>query len=114
MKKVLVIDDSETTHERIRSLLVPKYQVLSAMDGIQGMMAAQNHKPDLILLDLKMPGGGGATIFERLRQSPATWDIPVMIHTEIDGVKAPSGTLGMLKKSTPPEQIVATIQRVLG
>lgn len=113
MKKILVIDDSETTHERIRSLFVPRYQVVSAMDGIQGMMAAQNHRPDLILLDIRMPGGG-ATVFERLRQSPATWTIPIMIHSEMDGVQPPAGSLGMLRKSLPPEQIVAAVRRVLG
>ena len=82
MKKILIVDDESSIVEVLRDLLSESgYQVLTAMDGMQATMQAVRFKPDLILLDISMPAGGGIAVFKRLKQSTETQGIPVVFLT---------------------------------
>jgi len=86
--KVLVIDDEENIIEFIRlGLRYEGFQVESAPDGEQGIIAAQRINPDLIILDLMLPGIDGLEVCRRLRSNPTTKDIPILMLTAKDEVR---------------------------
>lgn len=85
--KVLVIDDAENIIEFIRlGLRYEGFQVESAPDGEQGVVAAQRINPDVIILDVMMPGIDGLEVCRRLRSNPTTSDIPILMLTAKDEV----------------------------
>ncbi len=85
--KVLVIDDAENIIEFIRlGLRYEGFQVESAPDGEQGVTAAQRLNPDLIILDVMMPGIDGLEACRRIRSNPTTRDIPILMLTAKDEV----------------------------
>ncbi len=82
IKKILVVDDSPTDQQFLRELLTKKgYQVLSASGGEEGISKARTLQPDLILMDVVMPGLNGFQATRQLSQDDTTKDIPVIICT---------------------------------
>ncbi len=82
MKKILIVDDENVIVEVLRDLLQEAgYNVAVAMDGMQATMQVVKYKPDLILLDISMPAGGGVAVYNRLKKSPETQNIPVIFLT---------------------------------
>lgn len=81
-KKILVADDEipilELIAERLRE---SQYQVVTASDGLLAVQLAHDEKPDLIILDLKMPAGGGMGAFDNLKRSGRTSMIPIIFIT---------------------------------
>ncbi|MDD4997937.1 MAG: response regulator [Syntrophales bacterium] len=85
MKKLLVIDDEEYFCRAVKKAIEMKrdLQVLTATRGDEGLRLARTQKPDLILLDIVMPGMMGTQVAEELSQDPATASIPVIFVTAI-------------------------------
>lgn len=82
IRKILVVDDSPTDQQYLRELLTKKgYQVLSASGGEEGISKARTLQPDLILMDVVMPGLNGFQATRQLSQDEATKNIPVIICT---------------------------------
>lgn len=80
--KVLAIDDEETSLRIIKSILLSQdVRVLTAQDGRQGLALIAEVRPDLIFLDLIMPGMSGFDVLAQLRANPQTKDTPVIIVT---------------------------------
>lgn len=78
--RILVVDDDE----QIRRMLTlglerENYDVLTAADGVEGLQKALNLQPDLIILDLIMPGLSGLEVCQRLRASPQLANVPIVI-----------------------------------
>ena len=85
MTRILVVDDSPTEVHVLKSMLEKSgYQVATALSGEEGIKAAQAHKPDLILMDVVMPGINGFQATRELSSSPQTAHIPVIIVTTKD------------------------------
>lgn len=79
-KKILVVDDEIEHADMVEMRLVANnYEVLRAVDGLEGVERAVQEKPDLILLDLMMPRMDGYTALQRLKSEPTTRKIPVII-----------------------------------
>ena len=80
---VLVIDDEETSRYVLRQMLagLPGLRILEADTGAQGLRRAVQEQPEVILLDLRMPGMDGFEVLDRLAASPDTRDIPVVVCT---------------------------------
>ncbi len=77
---ILVVDDEPPVRLYLEQLLADEgFRVLSAADGPQAIDLAVAHRPDLITMDLMMPGMDGATTIRHLRADPATRDIPVVV-----------------------------------
>ena len=88
MKKILVIDDDVSIVRLVtQHLKASGYEVFGANDAYQGFKKAKETQPDLILLDLKMPAGGGVHTFENLKSSIYTSNIPVIIFTAFQADK---------------------------
>ena len=82
---VLVIDDEASVREYIRECLRGQgYRLLLAANGRDGIQAAIEHDPDLIILDLMMPGVSGFEVVEELKRHPTACDIPVVIFSAKD------------------------------
>ncbi len=87
-KTILLIDDQPFFLTVQQSMLQRHgYRVLAASDGPEGLAMAKQHKPDLILLDIEMPGMDGFTVCETLKQDRALRKIPVIILTQTQDPK---------------------------
>lgn len=82
MKKILVIDDAEFILESTSTLLsFEGYEVVTASDGVEGVAAAKEHKPDLILCDISMPNLDGYGVIEQVRSNKDTVSTPFIFLT---------------------------------
>ncbi len=82
MALVLVIDDNEDERIIARTLLgIAGYRVIDAGDALKGVALAERRRPDLIVLDLMMPGTNGLDALKALRERPSTREIPVALYT---------------------------------
>jgi signal transduction histidine kinase/CheY-like chemotaxis protein len=84
-RRALVIDDDEIVRYLVRQRLA-HYEISEAASGEDGLVQARRAPPDLIILDLMMPGMAGAEVLTRLAADPATREIPVVVltSTELD------------------------------
>jgi CheY-like chemotaxis protein len=114
--RILVIEDNPANLELVQYLLQSAgHEVLTAVDGAQGLAMAQHTVPDLVICDLQMPLLDGYEVLYRLRADPTTCDLVVIAVTAFsmsgDQEKvAVAGFDGYLSKPIEPEQFVATIE----
>ncbi|WP_346862091.1 response regulator [uncultured Draconibacterium sp.] len=86
MEKILAIDDQPDnliTIKAVVKMLLPDYEVVTAMSGTQGIEQAREHQPDVILLDIIMPGMDGYEVCELLKEDELTKHIPVVMVTAL-------------------------------
>ncbi len=83
IKKVLYIEDINVNVELVRQILIkrPRVELISASNALDGIGLAQSEKPDLILMDINMPGMDGITAFNKLKVIEETGKIPVIALT---------------------------------
>jgi CheY-like chemotaxis protein len=81
-KKIMVIDDEENIVELVKAILENEgYEVITASDGKECLDKLKTTKPDLILLDMMMPGMSGREVCERIRKDPRTKNLRVVFLT---------------------------------
>ncbi|MEI7663721.1 MAG: response regulator, partial [Bacteroidota bacterium] len=78
---VLVIEDNPDNMVTVRALLADNCSVLEATDGVEGIAMAGRHKPNLILMDIALPGVDGIQAFKTIRTNPHLYQIPVIALT---------------------------------
>ena len=78
MKKILVVEDVEFNRDLIVQLLEDDYEILTAVDGEEGIQRAEHDRPDLILMDLSLPVVDGWEATRRIRASEAAKHIPII------------------------------------
>ena len=84
--RILVVDDIEANVRLLEAKLTAEYyDVLSACDGPTALAMAASEKPDIVLLDVMMPGMDGFEVCRRLKEDPLTRHIPVVLITALDG-----------------------------
>ncbi len=82
MAKILIVEDNEMNRDLINRRLSKRgYLVVEAIDGDQGLKMAVQESPDLIVVDLGLPGMDGCELTRRLKAGPATEQIPVLALT---------------------------------
>ena len=83
-KKILVVDDDPSIITFMTALLEDNgYEVVTAVDGAQGMSQLQAEKPDLVLLDITMPEKSGVRFYREVRENEQTKDTPVIMVTGV-------------------------------
>jgi DNA-binding response OmpR family regulator len=121
MSKVLLIeDDVELVELYQRVFTLEKFELLTAADGEEGLKKVFAEKPSLILLDIMMPKMDGFQVLLRLKSSPDTKGIPVVILTNLAGVKDAESCLYigakeyLVKSECEPKQVVDRVRDILG
>jgi len=119
-KKILIVDD-ETQIVRLLSMRLEanNYEIVKAYDGNQCTQVAKTETPDLILLDIKMPMGGGITAFETLRNNEITKSIPIIFITaypseQIKNQVIEMGADGFISKPFNSEDLLDKIHSIIG
>ena len=119
-KTVLLVEDNEDNLVVYRTILEHVgYNVLEARDGEEGVSRAQQHHPDLILMDISIPKIDGWEATRRLKAEGDTRDIPIIALTahalEEDRQKAlQAGCDGYLAKPVEPRRVVQEVERFVG
>jgi two-component system alkaline phosphatase synthesis response regulator PhoP len=119
-KRVLIVDDESSLRALVRvNLEVDGLEVSEAVDGIEAMKMLKESMPDLILLDIMMPGKDGIEVLEELAADERLKGIPVILLTakgELEDLErgAALGASGHITKPFDPEQMVRTVKASLG
>jgi two-component system cell cycle response regulator DivK len=118
-KRILVIEDQEDNRRIVRDLLTSVgYETIEAVTGEDGVQAAATHVPDLILMDIQLPGLDGYDATRRIKSNPALQHIPIIAVTSYalsgDDVKAfAAGCNGYVSKPFSPRALLAKIREFL-
>ena len=113
---ILVADDDQTNRGLIGAL--PRkagHEIMETVDCDFAYMQAMVSKPDLIILDIMMPGIDGYEVLSHLRHDPDTWEIPVVVLTAKAGLEEFSksislGAVEVISKPCKPEEIVNAVR----
>ena len=119
-KKILVVDDEPAIVKAIYVRLKnADFDVIIAYDPIQALSLAHNENPDLILLDIKMPVGGGIGLYKNLQRSANLAMIPVIfitanVNEETRGQILEMGAADFIAKPFETEELLSKVRRALG
>jgi DNA-binding response OmpR family regulator len=119
-KKILIIEDDPDVrlgyHVRFKA---NHYDTFFAADAIAGLMEARKEKPDLIILDLGLPGGDGFVVMDRLKINPQLAVIPIIVVSARAGTAnqeraLKAGVNAFLQKPVDNNELLAVIRQALG
>ena len=117
MAKILIVDDIRSEVQLIADALAPKgYDCIQASNGSEALERARTERPDLILLDIVMPGQDGFATFRQLKRDATTKDIPVVIVSSKNGESdrfwgQKQGAADYLPKPFTPNDLVSMVRR---
>jgi two-component system cell cycle response regulator DivK len=117
--RILVVEDQEDNRRILRDLLTSVgYDVMEAVSGDEGVAAAEVHRPDLILMDIQLPGLDGYEASRRIKANQALRGIPIIAVTSYalsgDDVKAyAAGCDAYVTKPFSPRALLAKIREYL-
>ena len=122
MKKILIVEDEDSQRKVLRDTLSQSgYSILEAKDGVEGLHTALRERPDLILLDVRMPLMDGMAMMHALRQNVWGKHASIIIFTNYDNteaqlvqITADQPSYYLLKANTPLETITEKVREVLG
>lgn len=116
--KIMIVDDQRDMAEAAKMVLdMEGYDVVVAYDGEEALRKAEAELPDLIFLDVQMPGKSGLEVCKILKSNAKTKVIPVLIFTasgqNIEDLVAQAGADGYFRKPFAPEDLVAEVKKRL-
>ena len=119
MQRILIVEDEQDIADLIGfNLQRAGYEVLKAFDGVEGTAMAKRERPDLIVLDLMLPGRDGFAVLRELRRDTRTANTPVIMLTaraqtqdRIQGLEA--GADDYLTKPFSPKELILRVQAIL-
>jgi len=86
-RKILIVDDVKSNIDLLKGVLESKFKLQAALNGIDALKIAQMTEPDMILLDVNMPGLDGYDVTDKLRNSIQTKEIPIIMITANNDTK---------------------------
>jgi len=118
-KRILVIEDDPASLRLMQYILEHKgYEVLTAVNGLDGLKKARSEEPDLVILDVMLPGMDGFDICYHLRAEPQTAKLPILMLSakarEVDrdtGLKV--GADYYITKPVAPAEIISNVEALL-
>ncbi len=120
MLKVLIIDDDRSIVQVLRAAFLQKgARVSAAGDPVQGVRLAIDERPDVILLDLQMPAGGGSVVLQALSRNVLTHLIPIICISALQGDDVreaclAAGSQAFFSKPFSPAEVVAKAFELAG
>lgn len=116
--KLLVVDDSRTIRLQLQQVLIEAgFDVVLASNGDEGLRRAVDERPDLMILDIQMPGIDGYALCQSLKQMGEPWDrLPIVFVTSLEShaLDLLGGQMGAyLKKPVCRHALLATVSRTL-
>jgi two-component system, cell cycle response regulator DivK len=118
-QRILVVEDTEDNRQIVRDLLSSVgYELIEAVDGAEGVAMAQSQHPDLILMDIQLPGMDGYEATRQIRAVPELAGVPIIAVTSyaLSGDEAKTraaGCDGYVAKPFSPRQLLAKIREFL-
>ena len=118
-KRILVVEDQEDNRQILRDLLSSAgFEMVEAEDGQQALVAAAEHRPDLILMDIQLPVLDGYEATRRIKANPDLKAIPVIVVTSYalsgdEGKARDAGCDAYVTKPYSPRQLLAKIREYL-
>jgi two-component system cell cycle response regulator DivK len=115
-KRILAVDDQEDNRRILRDLLTASgFEVVEAVTGEEAVATAEAHRPDLILMDIQLPGIDGYEATRRIKANPALRAIPLVVVTSYalsgDETKAlAAGADGYVSKPYSPRALLAKVR----
>jgi CheY-like chemotaxis protein len=114
---ILVCDDDPSLRELVRAVLGPGYHFIEAADGTEALVAARELDPDLIVLDVMLPGLSGIEVLEEIRNDEKLKGIMVVVitawsHAELDARVA--GADRFVSKPFDPDDLSRAVEELLG
>jgi two-component system cell cycle response regulator DivK len=120
MSKVLIVDDNRASRDLIRAILKPvRCDITEASHGQQALDLIEHERPDLVLLDIDMPGLDGLTVVKKIREDASLVDLPVVAVTafamEGDRKKGmAAGFTAYMSKPVRAAMLRQQVQQLLG
>jgi CheY-like chemotaxis protein len=113
---ILVCDDEPTLRELVRAVLGPGYRFVEAADGREALAVAHDVEPDLIVLDVMLPGLSGIEVLDELRRDERLAKTPVVVitawsHTEAEVLTA--GADAFVSKPFDPDDLSHAVEELL-
>ena len=118
-RRILVVEDHDENRRLLRDLLGSAgYEMIEATTGEEGLVAAETHRPDLILMDIQLPGLDGYEVTRRLKANPALRHIPIIVVTSYalsgdESKAAEAGSDAYVAKPFSPRELLAKIRTFL-
>ena len=114
---ILVCDDDPSLRELVRAVLGPRYRFIEAADGTEALQLARELGPDLIVLDVMLPGLSGIEVLELIRSDDVLRNLKVVVitawsHAEIDAQVA--GADRFVSKPFDPDELSGAVEELLG
>jgi CheY-like chemotaxis protein len=114
-KKILIIDDDPATVKYLEALFGDNgYDTCSATSSMEGLEIVRKEKPDLISLDLQMPGEWGPRFYRKIRKDKELRDIPIIVVSGIDGDHAIKDAVAFVAKPFDPEKLLGIVKKTIG
>ena len=114
-KKILIIDDDLVVVKYLQAVFSDNgYETCTATSSMEGLDVVRKEKPDLITLDLQMPGEWGPRFYRKLIQDKDLKDIPVIVVSGIDGDHAIRKAVAFVKKPFDPEKLIGIVKNTIG
>jgi CheY-like chemotaxis protein len=115
-KTILICDDEETMRQLLRVVLDGNYAFEEAPDGPSALDAARRVNPDLVILDIMLPGTGGIAVLEELRADPRFASVPVVVLTawpQMEEEAAEAGANKFFMKPFEPDEMKHAVEELL-
>ena len=114
-KKILIVDDDPAVVKYLKAVFSDNgYATCSASSSMEGLDVVRTEKPDLICLDLQLPGEWGPRFYRKLRKDKALRDTPVIVVSGIDGDHAIKDAVAFVKKPFDPEKLIGIVKNTIG
>ena len=114
-KKILIIDDDPVVVKYLENLFQDNgYETCSASSSMEGLEVVRREKPDLISLDLEMPGEWGPRFYRKLRKDKELRDTPIIVVSGIDGDHAIRDAVAFVAKPFDPDKLLGIVKRTIG
>jgi len=116
---VLVADDDKDVLELVAAVLEEEgYEIETARDGLEALDRLSTRRPDLALLDVRMPGVDGVELSRRIRRNPRTRDVPVillsaLVHAKYVARGFAAGATDYIRKPFSPNELIARVGATL-